>query len=121
MLSLDLKSGRVKEFLRSDGREFQTEVARKFKERTPSILVLLFRVRKTPSYVLGLCMASHAINASCVIVYIHRESKNCKLAERQWKHGMQNWRSCTVSKLVFYAQSADTVISGRSCTVVDIR
>ena len=52
---------------------------------------------KTPTYVLGLCGASYAINASFfLMVYIHRESKNCKLAERQQKHGMQNWRSCTV-------------------------
>ena len=31
VLSLDLNSGRVEEFLRSDGREFQTEGARKLK------------------------------------------------------------------------------------------
>ena len=33
VLSLDLNSGRAEEFLSSDGREFQTEGARKLKER----------------------------------------------------------------------------------------
>ena len=33
VLSLDLNSGRVEEFLRSDGREFQTEGARKLSDR----------------------------------------------------------------------------------------
>ena len=42
VLSLDLNSGRVEEFLRSDGREFQTEGARKLKERSPNVLVLRF-------------------------------------------------------------------------------
>ena len=37
-----LNSGRVEEFLRSDGREFQTEGARKLKERSPNVLVLRF-------------------------------------------------------------------------------
>ena len=36
------KSGRVEEFLRPDGREFQTEGARKLKERSPNVLVLHF-------------------------------------------------------------------------------
>ena len=42
VLSLDLISGRVEEFLRPDGREFQTEGARKLKERSPNVLVLRF-------------------------------------------------------------------------------
>ena len=42
VLSLDLNSGRVEEFLRPDGREFQTEGARKLKERSPNVLVLRF-------------------------------------------------------------------------------
>ena len=41
-------SGRVKEFLRSDGERFS----------------VTFRVSKTATYVLGLCGASYAINAS---------------------------------------------------------
>ena len=40
VLSLDLNSGRVEGFLRPDGREFQTEGARKLKERSPNVLVL---------------------------------------------------------------------------------
>ena len=32
----------VEEFLRPDGREFQTEGARKLKERSPNVLVLRF-------------------------------------------------------------------------------
>ena len=36
------KSGRVEEFLRPDGREFQTEGARKLKERSPNVFVLHF-------------------------------------------------------------------------------
>ena len=42
VLSLDLNSGRVEEFLRSDGREFQMEGARKLKDRSPNVLVLRF-------------------------------------------------------------------------------
>ena len=41
-LSLDLNSGMVEEFLRPDGRGFQTEGARKLKERSPNVLVLRF-------------------------------------------------------------------------------
>ena len=42
VLSLDLNSGRVEEFLRSNVREFLTEGARKLKERSPNLLVLRF-------------------------------------------------------------------------------
>ena len=42
VLSLDLNSERVEEFLRPDDREFQTEGARKLKERSPNVLVLRF-------------------------------------------------------------------------------
>ena len=42
VLSLDLNSERVEEFLRSDGREFQTEGAKKLKERSQNVLVSRF-------------------------------------------------------------------------------
>ena len=48
--SLDLNSGRVKEFLRSDGREFQTKGARKLKERSPNVLVLRFGTLRSFSH-----------------------------------------------------------------------
>ena len=50
VLSLDLKSGRVEEFLRSDGREFQTEGARKLTECSPNIQVLRFGTLKSFSH-----------------------------------------------------------------------
>ena len=50
VLSLDLNSGRVEEFLRSDGREFQTEGARKLKERSPNVLVLRFGTLRSFSH-----------------------------------------------------------------------
>ena len=41
-VSFESGFGRVEEFLRPDGREFQTEGARKLKERSPNVLVLRF-------------------------------------------------------------------------------
>ena len=50
VLSLDLNSGRVEEFLTSVGREFQTEGARKLKERSPNVLVLRFETLRSFSH-----------------------------------------------------------------------
>ena len=50
MLSLDLNGGRVDEFLRSDGKEFQTEGARKLNERSPNVLVLRFGTLRSFSH-----------------------------------------------------------------------
>ena len=50
VLSLDLNSGRVEEFLRSDGREFQMEGARKLKDRSPNVLVLRFGTLRSFSH-----------------------------------------------------------------------
>ena len=44
VLSLDLNSGRVEEFLRSDGRAFQTEGARKLTVQLVSISERLKRI-----------------------------------------------------------------------------
>ena len=48
--NLDLNRGRVEEFLRSDGREFQTEGARKLKESSPNVLVLCFGTLRSFSH-----------------------------------------------------------------------
>ena len=48
--NLDLNSGRVEEFLRSDGRQFQTEGVRKLKERSPNVLVLRFGTLRSFSH-----------------------------------------------------------------------
>ena len=47
---MDLNSRRVEEFLRSDGREFQTEGAIKLKERSPNVLVLRFGTLRSFSH-----------------------------------------------------------------------
>ena len=49
-LSLNLNSGRVEDFLRSNYREFQIEGARKLKERSPNISVLRFGTLRSFSH-----------------------------------------------------------------------
>ena len=63
VLSLDLNSGRVEEFLRSDDRQFQTEGARKLKERSPNVLVMRFGTLRS---------FSHDERRFCVGSYAHR-------------------------------------------------
>ena len=86
VLSLDLNSGRVEEFLRSDGREFQTEGARKLKESSPNVWC----------YTLGLSGASHTMSEGFVLVHMHIESEIDNLVESLQKSGGQKWLSCTV-------------------------
>ena len=86
VLSLDLNSGRVEEFLRADGREFQTEGARKLKERSPNVWCCA----------LGLSGATHTMSESFVLVHMHIESEKDNLAESRQKSGRQKWLSCTV-------------------------
>ena len=63
VLSLDLNSRRVEEFLRLDGREFQTEGAWKLKDRSPNVLVLRFGTLRS---------FSHDEWRFCVGSYVHR-------------------------------------------------
>ena len=87
-MSLDLNSGRVEEFLRSDGREFQTEGARKLKERSPNVLVLRFGTFRS---------------------FSHDESEKDNLVESCQKSGRQKWLSCTV---VGISSEASAVLAG---------
>ena len=50
VFSLDLNSGRVEELMRSDIRVFQTEGARKLKERSSNVLVLRFGTLRSFSH-----------------------------------------------------------------------
>ena len=86
VLSLDLNSGRVEEFLRPDGREFQTEGARKLKEHSPKFWCCA----------LGLSGASHTMSEGFVLVHMHIESEKDNLVESRQKSGRQKWLSCTV-------------------------
>ena len=88
-MSLDLNSRRVEEFLRPDGREFQTEGARKLKECSPNVLVLRFGTFRSFS-------VSHTMSEGFVLVHMHIESEKDNLAESRQKSGRQKWLSCTV-------------------------
>ena len=84
-LSLDLNSGRVEEFLRSDDREFQKECARNVKERSPNVSVLRF-----------VTLRSFSHDEGFVLGHMHLESEKDNLVESRRNSGRQKWLSCTV-------------------------
>ena len=79
------KQRKVEEFLRSDGRELQTEGASNLKERSPNVLVLCFGTLRS---------FSHDERRFRVSLYAQSEKDN--VVESLQKSGGQKWLSCAV-------------------------